>query len=76
MSIKTINGVKVFNTTTVYSILGVNLSVAQIRALGVEPYAESAIATYWSADLVSEIALAVSKKLVLISESLKGKINE
>jgi hypothetical protein len=25
---------------------------------------------------VSEIALAVSKKLVLISESLKGKINE
>jgi hypothetical protein len=56
--------------------LGVNLSIAQIKELGIEPHASSSIATYWSADSVSEIALAFSKKLGRISESLKGKINE
>jgi hypothetical protein len=76
MTIKSINGTRVYTTTAVYGLLGVNLSIAQIKELGIEPHASSSIATYWSADSVSEIALAFSKKLGRISESLKGKINE
>ena len=72
----TINGVRVFNTSEASLALGVPLSVATIRSLGVEPFARSATATYWSAESLSAIADAMAAKLLAISVSLKGEVNE
>jgi hypothetical protein len=71
-----INNKKVFNTSELSKVFGVSLSVGAIKNLGFEPYAFSNSANYWSAELASDIAMALAEKLIICSENLKELANE
>ena len=70
MTIKSINGVDVVNTSEMSALLGVSLSVNRIQEAGIEPYAVSAMATLWRRQDAAEIAIAIAESLLDISDHI------
>lgn len=66
-----VNGVKAYNTAELSKILGITVTVKLIKSLGIEPYATSSLATYWSSDCVVKIVYKLNAKLSLVASTLE-----
>lgn len=72
MTIKSINGVDVVNTSEMSALLGVSLSVQRIQEAGFEPYAASTTAILWKRKDAAAIAISIADHLLAVSD----RINE
>ena len=70
MTIKSINGVDVLNTSEMSLLLGVSANVSQIKAVGIEPYATSPTATLWRRSDAAVAAINMADKLIALSEQI------
>ena len=72
MTIKSINGVDVLNTSELGGLIGIPLSAKQIQECGIKPYAETATAILWRRKDAAAVAIAIADSLLVISD----RINE
>jgi hypothetical protein len=69
--LKTMLGEKSVSTSDLCKLLEAHLSVAQIKACGVEPFIETANGVYWRARDVPIIARAVARRLDALASSMR-----
>lgn len=70
MKIKSINGVDVINTSEMAVLLGVSVSVSQLKDAGIEPYAKSVASTMWKRSDAAIAAINMADRLIALSEQL------
>ena len=70
MTIKSINGVDVLNTSEMSMLMGMSLNVKQLQEAGIEPYATSPTATLWKRSDAAIAAISIADKLLALSEQI------
>ena len=71
MTIKSINGIDVLNTSELAMLLGISVTVSQLRDVGIEPFATSPTATLWKRSDAAIAAINIADKLITISEQIE-----
>lgn len=72
MSIKSINGIEVLNTSEIAQYLGLSLSVKNLTDIGFQPFAISPTATLWKKSDAADMAIMFADHLLKIADELQG----